>query len=332
MKQYRIRTDLERQTVNGYALPLGLEAGGLVPPQQGYTVAYTPGEEEDPDTYVFQIVISHERLRPLLARSFEFLPDEVCAIIEIGSRDAYRSMDVFLSSETIPLKSFLATWEDNEPILLEDVTIGAGANSDEPFVEVFLDQWKGIAIHVPLNMRDDVEEMLQQFGLEEVNQTWPEDASPDLARAQVRQVLDLTDETAPDLDEILLNLRHDWLLELNIDPESNVDEGGRHLGLTLWHALVIVEPVDEARRENGEGAYASIWATAGSMDQMEELIELAIEQDPKWSFSDIFTVDRVAYDERPDELVDLPPRRDEAEIHLVWIEPWGDPAGEVSNV
>ena len=30
---------------------------------QGYTIAYTPGEEDEPDTYAFHVVVSHERVR-----------------------------------------------------------------------------------------------------------------------------------------------------------------------------------------------------------------------------------------------------------------------------
>lgn len=160
----------------------------------------------------------------------------------------------------------------------------------------------------------------------------------------MRPVLDLDDAYAPDVDEILLNLRHDWKLELNIDPESNVDEGGRSLGSTLWHAVVIVdsaEPNPGIRKSragaaasssaggpenNGQqGAYASIWATATSMAEMERLISSALDDHPDWSFGEIYTIDRVAFDERPDELADLPPNRRRAQVHLVTIERWGAP-------
>ena len=35
--------------------------------------------------------------------------------------------------------------------------------------------------------------------------------------------------------------------------------------------------------------------------------------------TDVFTLDRVAFDERPDELADLPPRGDEQKVHLLEI-------------
>lgn len=320
MRDFRIRTDIKRVVVNGFSLPLGIEPSELEAPVQGYTVAYTPGENEDPDTYVFRVVVSHERLSGLLDRVFDLLPEEVYCIVEVGSRDAYRAVDVYLGGESVSIDDFRATWKRFEPLLLEDASIAAGANSEDPFVEVFLDMWKGVSIHVPLAMRDDVEAMLQEFDLEEVAQTWPDedDVNADGEPPRVRQVLDLSEDTLPDLDELLLNLRHELRLELNIDPDSNIDDAGRNLGQTLWHATVIVEPTDG---DINESTFAAVWATAGSLGEMEFLIEQAIDGHPEWRVIDIFTIDRIAYDERPDELADLAPRRDRSQIHLVQFDP-----------
>ena len=75
MRAFRLRSDLERAVIGGFALPLGLEPVRLDPPQQGYTVDYAPGEEDEPDAYSFHIVISHERiaiayLAPQISSSF----------------------------------------------------------------------------------------------------------------------------------------------------------------------------------------------------------------------------------------------------------------------
>lgn len=319
MSDFRLRTDLQRAVIDGFALPLGVEPIDLRAPVQGYTVTYTAGEDDDPDTYAFHVVVSHERIAHLVRAAFDLLPARIFPIVEIGSRDAYRSMDVFLAAEPVSRDAFLESWRRFEPLLLEDVTIAAGANSEDPFVEIFVDQWKGLSIHVPLSMRDEVENLLERFDLEEVPETWELDDDHETGPSQVRAVLDTSDEFAPDLDQVLLDLRHEWQLELNVDPDSNVDEGGRRLGLTLWQAMVIVESAHEG---NAEGAYASIWATAGSLAEMEGLIEIALQKYPEWQFSEIFTIDRVAYDERPDELADLPPRRQHSEVHLIRFEPW----------
>jgi hypothetical protein len=329
MREFRIRADLKRAAINGFAFPLGIEPGDLKPPTQGFTLSYTPGEEDEPDTYVFHIVVSHEKLAPILHRAFEMLADEVYGIVEIGSRDAYRSVDVYVGEDAVQLGDFLRTWNDYEVLLLEDGAIAAGANSEEPFVEVFIDHSKGLYIHVPLTMRDDVEAMLQSFSLEEVAQTWPDlESDGSAAATAVRPILDLQDEYSPDIDELLLQLRHDWQLELNVDPQINLDEGGRELGQTLWHAVVVVQ---DSGGDPEIGGYVSIWATAASLTEMEGLIEQAMNELPQWRFVEVYTVDRVAFDERPDELSDLPPKRQETTIHLVQIDPWPEPPPGVSG-
>ena len=339
MRDYRLREDLKRKVNGGYALPLGIDLGTLSTPEQGYTLAYTPAEEDEPDSYTFHVVVSHERVRPILNRAFELLPEKVTGIVEAGSRDAYRSIDVFLGTIEISRAHFLETWQWYESFLLEDCYIAAGANSEEPHVEVFLDQWKGISMHVPLAMRDEVEAFLNEFGLEEVIETWPS-TEDDLVfnSAQVIPVLDLVNDFSPDIDEMILELRHEWGLELNVDPETNSDEGGRELGLTLWHALVIVDKIETNSQSDthdfptsASGAYASIWATAGSLIHMQQLIEDELEQNNEWRFAEIYTIDRVAYDERPEHLADLAPRRDQSLLHSVTIESWLAPPEEMTD-
>ena len=92
VRDFRLRSDLKRAVIDGFALPLGIDPGSdlsrFKPPVQGYTVTYTPAQDDEPDTYAFHIVVSHERLAPVLHKAFELLPDEVFGIIEIGSRDA----------------------------------------------------------------------------------------------------------------------------------------------------------------------------------------------------------------------------------------------------
>lgn len=310
-------------------MPLGIEPNDLAPPVQGYAVAYTPGEDDEPDTYVFRVAISHEHLAALLDRSFDLLPSEVYCIVEVGSRDAYRAVDVYLGEEPVSIDEFREVWKRYEPLLLEDASIAAGANSEEPFVEVFLDMWKTVAIHVPLAMREEVEQIMREFDLDEVVQIWPE---ADYAEAgevpRVRQVLDLSDDAFLDLDELLLDLRHEFRLELNIDPDANVDDAGRELGLTLWRATIIIEPTNGKVEDS---TYAVVWATAGSLTEMESLIEEAVDEHPQWTLADIFTIDRIAYDERPDELADLSPRRSQARVHLVQFETPPPPSSDVAQ-
>ncbi len=318
--EFRIRQDLKRLVLGDYQLPLGVRETNLAPPAQGFTVRFQEGKGDDPDTYLFHVVVGHDRLRALIDAAFNLLPKEVTPVVEIGSRDAYRMVDVYLGEEPMPLVEFLRTWYEFEEILLEDVTIGVGANAEEPWVDVFIDTWKGVVISIPVELRDEVEAMLAGLGLTEVEATWNElEDSIDDEDLVSDTVLD-TEENRPDLEELLLELRERWMLELNIDRETNVDEAGKHLGMTLWHAVVFATNSDG---EEGRGANIVLWMTAGSLAQAEGLIEDALLDHPELVFESIYTMDRVAYDDRPNSLGSLPPTRRRAGMHELTIEPWG---------
>ncbi len=320
MEAYRLRRDLRRAVIGGFALPLGIDPGKIKGPAPGYTISYSPATDDEPDTYSFYVAVSHERVAAITRRALALLPRRICAIIEISSRDAYRQTDVYLSDEEISRRDFLAAWREWETVLLEDGAIGAGANSEQPFIEVFLDQWKGLSIIVPLGMREQVESMLAEFGLDEVPETWAvgED-NPGLDDVQIRSVLESGEHLVADIDDVLQELRRQWNLELNIDRDSNVDEGGRRLGLTLWHALVGVRSA-EGGGAPAEEADLSVWATAGSLSELERLIDDMLREGGEWEFVDLYWTDRVAFDERPDELGELSLRRERAEIHLVSLD------------
>ena len=159
MREYKIRNDLERAVIDGFALPLGIQPINLPSPTQGYTLEFHEGEEGEPDTFSFHIVSSHDRMVGLVREALGLLPDQVTPIMEVGSRDAYRSVDVFMGREPISFESFLEIWEGFEPVIMEDASIGVGANSEEPFVEVFLDSWKGLLIHVAVDNKETVERL-----------------------------------------------------------------------------------------------------------------------------------------------------------------------------
>jgi len=320
MSAYRLRNDLERIRLGAYALPLGIEPVDVCSPVQGYTITYNQGSDDEPDTYTFHIVVSHERLRPILHRAFDLLPEWVSPILEVDSYDAYRTVDVFIGREDSPITKadFLSTWTEFEPFLLEEGAVGAGANSDEPFIEIFLDQWKGVSIHVPLDMRNEVADMLHhEFELDEVQETWPAEQETGQYDATIRPVLDLTDEEAPGLEDVLLELRRRWIMELNVDPDRNLDETGRDLGLTLWHATILVYGGDH---DPDRTAFMNVWASASSLSELENLIDEVLDRHPQWDFFECFSVTRVAFDDRPERLESLKPRRHVAEVHLVEFE------------
>ena len=56
---------------------------------------------------------------------------------------------------------------------------------------------------------------------------------------------------------------------------------------------------------------------------METLVEAAVEDLGDWVMNGVYSIERVAYDERPDELQDLAPRRVATEVHMVGLDEWG---------
>jgi len=320
MRDFRLRTDLERVTVDGYGFPLGVERLDAPPPLQGYLVDFVASEGEEPDTFAFQVAISHEGLRGLMHDLFEMLPGDVMPAVEIGSVDAYRSIDIYLAGEPIFIDDFIRTWDEFEPILLEEVSLGVGATSEEPYFEVFLDAWKTISIHCQTDLREDVEAKLEKHGLKQVSRIWLDDVFDEIDPPyRMREILVMEDEHSPDLDELLLQLRAVWGLQLDVDPSSNVDDGGRELGFTLWHAIAMAEPAEP----RAGGAYISVWVTARSLDEAEGLIEASVEGGGEWIMSAMYSIERVAHDERPEELADLEPRRHQTEVHSIIIDEWG---------
>lgn len=352
MRRHKVREDLVRERVGDYALPLGLEPLDLPEPIQGYVLDYVPGDGGDageapqpgedtfsgqftsdpigpdaeaeeaaaPDTYSFQVTVSHERLLPIFSDALRLLGEEVLPVLEIGSRDSFRAMDVYMSRDPIPLGEFIEGFREYAGVLLEDANIGIGANSEEPFVEVFLDSWKGLLVSVPIAMRRRVERLLARHGLREVMETWPPEMERRIANpTRVREVLLVEDDQAPDLEEVLMQLRERFGLEINIDPTTNIDDAGKSIGRTLWHVVAVAESVSRPRA----GAYLNCWLASGSLVEVEELVRAYLESEhPDLEFASLYTADRVAHDERPEELNGLPPRLGQSAVLLAQLDPW----------
>jgi len=338
MRPYMIRTDLSRVVLGGFSLPLGLEPENVPAPIEGYMVRFVASEEPEspassshddeheeeppepwPDSYRFEVAVSHEKLAPLLHRLFRLLPDDVFVTIEIGSRDAYRSTDVFSSVESLTRVGFRRVWDRYEEFLLEDCSMGLAVAGEDPAIEVFVDPWKGVVVHVPVELRDRAEEVLHEAGLSEQAKIWPDLTDDEYEqRMRLRSVLAVNDEYSPDLDELLLQVREELNLDLDVDPAVNVDDAGRALGYTLWQGLLILESTQDPY----QGCYASIWATASSMNEFYEVAEEALSHHPEWRYTQTYTLDRVAFDERPDSMASLPARRRRAELHSLQFDAW----------
>ncbi len=260
---------LERTTVGTFACPLGVYPvrSEEFHPIEGYLVEFEPAEastdeewDEWPDRYVYDVVITHNRLAPLLRSLFTLFPSRVYPILDALSEDAYREIDPYLAYEPVGLDRFLQGYRRWRPWLLEDGCVGFGAMSREPFLFVYVDDHKVLTLRAEGAMRQRVERVLAAYDLAPVT----EPAGPDTAEHEHRDTLpDPTKNAeATSREDIVDDLRDAWHLTLNIDPETNVDDEGAELGLTGWRCLV-------ADPSNGKAT--EVLLVAGSLSQAEQL-------------------------------------------------------------
>lgn len=260
---------LERTVVDGMSFPLGVYPIEPIQPAPGYTLDFesADGDENDweewPDRYVFDVVVSCERLPTLVRSLLSIFPGRVFPILDVLGHDAYREIDPFISYDLVGIDRFMDTIRRYHAFYYEDGLCGFGAMCEAPFFYLFVDEHKIVTVRVEPTAKERVEKVLFAFDLEISEQP----AGADAVAHEHRGVL-LSPDDRPDLltsDEIIERLRDDWRLVLNIDPEQNLDERGRPLGVTCWRCLVRVDAGIEVYR------YAEVNLTADSLRQAETL-------------------------------------------------------------
>ncbi|MBX3386896.1 MAG: hypothetical protein KF768_10025 [Phycisphaeraceae bacterium] len=204
--------------------------------------AETPiGElEEWPDRYVFDILVPATRVESLCRALFSLLPGRIYPILDVLGQDEYREVDPYVSYELLGLDRFTDAIRRFRPYFFEDGLIGFGAMSEEPFIYIFVDEHKIITVRAEVALRERIEQVLAAFDLRQIEELHGADS----VTHEHRGVLDPRTDR-PDMliaEEIVEELQEEWRLELNINPEANVDEQGRPLGITGWRCLVRVDP------------------------------------------------------------------------------------------
>lgn len=302
----RVDGTLERVRMGEMAFPLGSYPVEPMEPRQGYSVLFEPADgdaegdwEEWPDRYVFDIVISAERLESLVRHLLTLLPGRIFPILDILGRDVYREIDPYVSYELLGLDRFTDTMRRFSGFFFEDGLVGFGAMSDDPFMYVFVDEHKIVTLRCQIEQREAVERVLGAFDLEEVE----EPAGADGALHEHRNVLlaPEEDERILSFDEIVEELRDEWKLILNVDPETNVDDQGNDLGVTGWRLLARAEYAEEPVVR-----YVEVLLRAGCMAEAEELGRdaadgLFAEEERSPELATIVELDRVG----PTELAEL---------------------------
>lgn len=317
MARCRIDSSIQRVEMEGFAFPLGVYPIEAIQPKAGYTITFEPADgvsgesrediddddsefgglaeggpersegdapgelEEWPDRYVFDILVPSTRLEALCRSLFALLPGRVYPILDVLGQDEFREVDPYVSYDLIGIERFLDALRRFGGFFYEDGLVGFGAMSDEPFIYVLVDEHKIVTVRAETALREKVEAVLSAFDLEEVSEL----LGPDSATHEHRGVLDAPDDRRDLLnaEEIVEELRDEWRLVLNIDPESNVDEQGQALGTTGWRCLVRhdweIPPkeVEKAKAATAAaerpkaGRYAEIYLTADCLRQAEEM-------------------------------------------------------------
>lgn len=260
-----------RVTAGDFQYPLGAYPVEALEPRQGYSVHFEPADGDDesgeweewPDRYVYDIVISAERVEPLCRLLFSLLQGRVYPILDVLGHDAYREIDPYISYDLVGLDRFTDAVRRFRDFLYEDGMCGFGAMSEEPFFYIFIDEHKIITLRAEPTIKEKVEKILSAFDLEAVD----EPAGADAAAHEHRGVLTVPSDN-PELlsqEEIVERLKDDWQLLLNVDPDTNLDDDGKELGVTAWRIVVRCEFDDLPPK------YAEVLLDAGTMREAEEL-------------------------------------------------------------
>ena len=262
---------LQRTTSGSFQFPLGAYPVEPLTPRQGYSVHFEPADGDDesgeweewPDRYVFDVVISAERVEPLCRMLFSLLQGRVYPILDVLGHDAYREIDPYISYDLVGLDRFTDAVRRFRDFLYEDGMCGFGAMSEEPFFYIFIDEHKIITLRCEPSLKDKVEKILAAFDLEQVE----EPAGADAAAHEHRGVLSVPNDK-PELlsqEEIVERLKDEWSLLLNVDPDTNLGDDGRDLGVTPWRIVVRCEYESKPPR------YAEVLLDAPTLRIAEEM-------------------------------------------------------------
>ncbi|HRJ49435.1 MAG: hypothetical protein KF787_04760 [Phycisphaeraceae bacterium] len=278
MSVCKLDPSLERIVVGNFQFPLGVYPIEPMTPRPGYTLLFESADggedqewEEWPDRYLFDAVVSFERLESLVWTLFSLFPGRVYPILDILGHDDYREIDPFVSYDLIGVDRMMDHLRRYREFFFEDGMCGFGAMTEEPFLYVFVDEHKIVTVRAQTDLKDRIERIMRAYDLEPVE----EPAGADSAAHEHRGVLlaPEDDKTLLPFDEIAGRLRDEWRLILNIDPESNVDDEGAELGVTPWRCVVRID--DEPERDP---RFAEIFLAADGLRSAEDTALHATEE------------------------------------------------------
>lgn len=298
MMRCKADPSLRRTVVGNFQFPLGVYPVEDMVPKAGFASHFEQADgggdgdawEEWPDRYAYDIVASAERLPALCRALFSLFDGRVYPILDVLGQDAYREIDPFIAYELVGLDRFLDGVRLFKDYLYEDGMCGFGLMAEEPFLYVFVDEHKIITVRAEPSMKERVERVLGAFELEQTEHAAGADASAHEHRGVI-----VAPDNRPELmtsDEALEFLKRHWRLVLNIDPDSNVDDAGKELGVTHWRAMVRCDLTEETVR------YAEVVFDAANLRQAEEVAfsaceDLSAELEGNWEDATLVVIDRL---------------------------------------
>jgi hypothetical protein len=274
---------IQRKSNGKFKYPLGVYPVEELTPKEGYISEFEPADggddtgdwEEWPDRYVMDVVVSAEKLQPLCRQLFAMMPPKIYPILDVLGHDAYREVDPHISYDLVGLDIFLDGVMRFKDFLYEDGLCGFGAMSESPFFYVFVDEHKIVTLRVEASRKDRLERLMESFDLE-ASAPGKEPVGADGAAHEHRTVLLVSDNPRIlDPEEVVEELRDEWRLVLNVDPESNVDDDGNELGRTAWRCVIRCDPTDEAK---GKPRYAEVLLDADNLHEAEETAFEAVDE------------------------------------------------------
>ena len=265
---YRLRDELSRQVVAGVSCPLGVHpcepAAVLV---EGYEWRFLPGSEDFDDQCEYRVVLSTDRVKAVFEAFLdELLADEVYALYEEASYDAFRESDAYRSRETVPRERFRQAWDTYGRFFIEDGKCGFGVLAYDPSIEVFIEEHGVIYVACGLELRARVEDVLERQGVPERQEL----RSIENFEHQHRDILDV-ESGAGGMDE--LDIKFSIIESLSMDI-VNPDENSPPGPCPFW-AYVELD-LSFVRKIGFDLGCMSFGLTAKSHDQAVSIVEDAV--------------------------------------------------------
>ncbi|MDH4185132.1 MAG: hypothetical protein OEV92_12970 [Nitrospinota bacterium] len=264
----------QRMVSQGFVYPFGAYPEEPFNQAMGYDSRYI----EESGLYNYEISVSHERVLSVFISLLGLLPGEARLITQIHSGDYYREYDAYVSDDPVPvtdLIEWIIAWRG---VAADDGFFGIGAYSEDPAVELFLDEHK--TIHVYHHNPDIMETALERLGVQfkmGLRFFWDE--------AHYHEPLPINDDDSDDFLSAFEDLADRYQLVLEDDDEEDTDDEGDPLGLTCWR--VEIRGVSKDIITSAEkGFYSTYYLNASSRSEAADLLESYLDE--KNDMADLF--------------------------------------------